>query len=65
MKEDYVNGQHVIWNFNSEDHVDRQHVTGIITVKDYGDRHHVTDTTVAQQQPGDPGLAEKLNLIDR
>ncbi len=37
VEEDYVDGQHVIWNFNSEDHVNSWHVTGNITVKDHGD----------------------------
>ena len=47
VEEDHVDGQHVIWNFNSEDYIDSQHVTGIITAKDHDNRHHITDTTVA------------------
>ncbi len=64
MEEDHVEGQHVTWNFSSEDHVDGRHVTEDVTVEDHGDRHHVTDITAAQQQPGDPGPAGKLNRQD-
>ena len=55
MKEEHVDGQHVIWNFNSKDHADERHVTERIIVKDHDDRHHVTNITAAQQQPEDPG----------
>ena len=54
VKEDYIDGQHVTWNFDLKDYVDGWHVTETITAEDHGDRHHVTDTTAAQQQPGDP-----------
>ncbi len=65
VKEDYIDRQHVTWNFNSEDHVDGQHVTEDITMEDHGDRHHVTNITAAQQQPEDPGPAGILNLTNR
>ena len=45
VKEDHVNGQHVIWNFITEDHVNSQHVTGIITAEDHDDEYHVTNIT--------------------
>ena len=65
VKENHIDGQHVIWNFNSKDHVDSWHVTESITVKDHDDRHHVTDIIAAQQQPGDPKPAEELNSTNR
>ena len=46
IEEDYVERQHVIWNFNIEDHVDEWYVTGILIVEDHGDRHHMTDITM-------------------
>ncbi len=64
MEEDYVEGQHVTWNFSSEDHIDSRHVTEDITAEDHDDKHHVTDITVAQQQPGDPEPAGELNRQD-
>src|SRR6266508_5634009 len=61
VEEDHIDGQYVTWNYNSEDHVDGRHVTEDITAEDHGDGHHVTNITVAQQQPGDPEPAGKLN----
>ena len=63
--EDYVDGQHVTWNFITKDHVDGQHVTGNITAEDHGDGHHVTYITAAQQQPENPETVGELNLTDR
>ncbi len=40
-------------------------MTGNIIAKDHGDRYHVTDTTAAQQQPEDLGLAKELNSNNR
>ena len=47
MKEDHVDRQHVIWNFNTEDHVDGWHMTEIIIAKDHDERYHVTNITVS------------------
>ncbi len=65
VEEDHVDGQHVIWNFNSEDHVDGRHVTESITAEDHSDRHHVTNITAAQQQPGDLRSAGELNINNK
>ncbi len=65
VKEDYVDEQHVTWDFNSEDHVDSRYVTESITMKDHGDSHHMTDITVTQQQPGDLRPTGELNQIDK
>ncbi len=65
MKEDHIDRQHVIWNFNVKDHVDRWYITGNITIEDHDDRHYVTNITVMQQQPRDSRPIGELNLTDR
>ncbi len=40
-------------------------MTGNITAEDHGDRYHMTDITVTQQQLGDSGPIEELNLTNR
>ncbi len=65
IEEDHVDGQHVIWNLNTEDHVDRWCVIGIITVKNHGDGHHVTDIIAEQWQPENLRSIEELNQNNR
>ncbi len=48
VEEDYIDEQHVTWNFITEDHVDRRHMTRTNTTEDHDDRYHVTNIIVVQ-----------------
>ncbi len=48
MQKNYVDRQHVIWNFNTEDYIDRWYVIENI-MEDYSNRYYVIDITAMQQ----------------